>query len=109
VAGGLVGRDEAGDPVFCGDAVADPLTGLMGALAVLRSLEAGGGQLIDLAMSRVAAVMAGGGDHRLDRAGPAETRGPAIVEPDGRGGWQLISGPSVQAVRDRPDDLTWIR
>jgi len=58
VAGGLVGWDASGAPVFCGDAVADPLTGLAGALAVLRALDTGGGQLIDMAMSRVAADLA---------------------------------------------------
>ena len=49
VAGGLVGWD-AGDPVFCADAIADPLTGVYGALAVAHSVAAGGGQLIDLSM-----------------------------------------------------------
>jgi crotonobetainyl-CoA:carnitine CoA-transferase CaiB-like acyl-CoA transferase len=37
VAGGLVGRSAAG-PVFCGDAIADPLTGLESVLAVADSL-----------------------------------------------------------------------
>jgi hypothetical protein len=55
VAGGLIAWDARGEPVFCGDAIADPITGLAGALAVLRSREAGGGELIDLAMSRAAA------------------------------------------------------
>jgi crotonobetainyl-CoA:carnitine CoA-transferase CaiB-like acyl-CoA transferase len=78
VAGGLVGwADPAGaggprgprgangtavkaerEPVFCADAVADPLTGVAGALAVARSIEAGGGELIDLPMSGVAACFA---------------------------------------------------
>lgn len=52
VAGGLAalrGRDY----VFVGDAIADPLTGLAGAVAVMRALDAGGGRLIDLAMSSV--------------------------------------------------------
>lgn len=54
VAGGLVGT--AGDgPVFCADAVADPLTGLEAALAVVNSLQHGGGETIDLAMAQVAA------------------------------------------------------
>lgn len=51
VAGGLV-RREAGEPRFLGDALADPLTGVEAALAVLRA-EAGG--LIDMAMARIAA------------------------------------------------------
>ena len=54
VAGGLVGRTTTG-PVFCGDAIADPLTGLEAALAVGESLASGGGHLIDVAMAGVAA------------------------------------------------------
>jgi CoA-transferase family III len=57
VAGGLTGSDEAGDPVFCADAVADPVTGLIGAAAVLRSLAAGGGHLIDIALAGAAAAV----------------------------------------------------
>ena len=57
VAGGLVAWD-GGGPVFCGDAVADPATGMIGALAILRARRAGGGVLIDLALSRVAAGLA---------------------------------------------------
>ena len=45
--------------MFCADAIADPLTGLCGALAVARSVAGGGGQLIDLAMRDVAAGFAG--------------------------------------------------
>jgi hypothetical protein len=66
VAGGLVGR-VAGDPVFCADAIADPLTGVCGALAVARSLGEGGGQHIDLSMRAVAAAFA---------AAPGLDRGP---------------------------------
>jgi crotonobetainyl-CoA:carnitine CoA-transferase CaiB-like acyl-CoA transferase len=57
VAGGLVGRAD-GEPVFCADAVGDPLTGACGALAVAKSLAAGGGELIDLPMRAVAAAFA---------------------------------------------------
>jgi hypothetical protein len=55
VAGGLVGTDEHGDPVFCGDALADPLTGLHAAGAALAQLRSGRGGLLDVAMSGVAA------------------------------------------------------
>ncbi len=76
VAGGLVGWTGAGlrddgdwndggdgdwdgaEPVFCADAIADPLTGLCGALAVARSVAGGGGELIDLSMRDVATVFA---------------------------------------------------
>jgi hypothetical protein len=57
VSGGLVDGTES-EPVFCGDAVADPLTGLHGALAVAESLCRGGGELIELSMAAVAATYA---------------------------------------------------
>jgi crotonobetainyl-CoA:carnitine CoA-transferase CaiB-like acyl-CoA transferase len=57
VAGGLVGRG-GGAPVFCADAVADPLTGLHAAVAVVEALARGGGELVDVAMSAVAATYA---------------------------------------------------
>lgn len=57
-AGGLVAWGDSG-PAFVGDALADPLTGLWGALAVLRSAAVGGGCLVDLPMAAAAAVAAG--------------------------------------------------
>jgi CoA-transferase family III len=57
VAGGLVAWEEGGEPVFCGDAMADPVTGLVGALAVIEAVSAGGGTLLDVAMSRCAASL----------------------------------------------------
>lgn len=57
VAGGLVGRPESG-PVFCGDAIADPLGGLASTVAVLDALTSGGGVIVDVAMSAVAATYA---------------------------------------------------
>jgi hypothetical protein len=54
VAGGLVGADAQG-PVFCGDAIADPLTGLEAARAIGQSLRRGGGEVIDVSMAQVAA------------------------------------------------------
>jgi hypothetical protein len=83
VAGGLVGwtGSERGpgdvEPVFCADAIADPLTGLCGALAVARSVAAGGGQLIDLSMRSVAAAFA---------AAPAVDHGPHSVRVRAVGG-----------------------
>ncbi|MEV7015997.1 CoA transferase [Streptomyces sp. NPDC093991] len=58
VAGGLVGRDAQGDPVFLGDALADPITGLYAARAVVRSLAAGGGELLCVSMAACAAALA---------------------------------------------------
>jgi crotonobetainyl-CoA:carnitine CoA-transferase CaiB-like acyl-CoA transferase len=60
VAGGLTGTNDVGDPVFCADAIADPVTGVLGAAAVLRSLAGGGGHLIDLALAGAAAAVARG-------------------------------------------------
>lgn len=57
VGGGLVGTAADG-PVFCGDAIADPLTGLEAARAVAESLRRGGGELIQVSMAGVAATYA---------------------------------------------------
>ncbi|MET9387594.1 CoA transferase [Streptomyces sp. NPDC002928] len=76
VAGGLVGRSR-GRPVFCADAIADPLTGLVAALGAAASVRVGGGQLIDVSMRDVAAAFAAAppmshGPHRV-RTGAAGT------------------------------------
>jgi hypothetical protein len=57
-AGGLVVWDD-GAPMFCGDAIADPLSGLAAADACLRALESGGRWLLDVALSAVAAELTG--------------------------------------------------
>jgi crotonobetainyl-CoA:carnitine CoA-transferase CaiB-like acyl-CoA transferase len=82
VAAGLAeatGRDE-GAPLFCGDAIADPLAGLHGALAALASWRAGGGRLLDLSLRDVVAHAL----HFAPDAGDA-----AQVEPDGEGGHRV--------------------
>jgi hypothetical protein len=121
VAGGLVARDAGGDPVFCGDAIADPLSGLTGALAVLEARADGGGRLIDLAMGRAAAAAAGplsgspGGPGSGGPGGPGSgspgvpgSGGPGVVESDGSGGWLVRLGPRGEAVRARPEHLDLI-
>lgn len=57
VSGGLVGGTGAA-PTFCGDAIADPLTGIHAARAALESRGRGGGELIEVSMSAVAAEYA---------------------------------------------------
>jgi crotonobetainyl-CoA:carnitine CoA-transferase CaiB-like acyl-CoA transferase len=57
VSGGLVGGIDSA-PAFCGDAIADPLTGLHAAVAVAASLRRGGGDLIEMSMAAVAATYA---------------------------------------------------
>ena len=54
----LVAYDASG-PVFCGDAIADPATGLVASAAVLGALADGGQWLIDVSMSDVAWDLAG--------------------------------------------------
>lgn len=55
-AGGLVDV-VAGEPRFIGDAIADPLTGIVAAAAATQLLATGGRWLVDVALSRVAASM----------------------------------------------------
>jgi crotonobetainyl-CoA:carnitine CoA-transferase CaiB-like acyl-CoA transferase len=57
-------------PIFCADAIADPLTGLHAAVAAWASWRAGGGWLLDLALRDVAG-------HALGAGGP----GPASTLP----------------------------
>jgi hypothetical protein len=69
VSGGLVEWPRSG-PVFVGDAIADPLTGVHAALAVQASLRRGGGELLDVALSAVAHLVAEAG---LRRGGEPQT------------------------------------
>ena len=57
-AGRLVAPDGEG-PCFLADAVADPVSGLVAAAAVLEALAAGGRWLVDAAMAPMAAAVAG--------------------------------------------------
>ncbi|MER6523824.1 CoA transferase [Streptomyces sp. NPDC001508] len=60
VAGGLTGRDAHGDPVFLGDALADPVSGLYAAHAVARAVARGGGELLCVSMAACAASLSPG-------------------------------------------------
>ncbi len=60
VAGGLVAWDGAG-PCFCGDAIADPTTGLASAVAALTALAEGGAWVLDASMADVAGGLGGPG------------------------------------------------
>jgi len=57
-----------GDPVFCADAIADPLTGLHAALLALAVWRDGGGQLLDVALHDVVAYCIGAGCAGMGRA-----------------------------------------
>jgi hypothetical protein len=72
-------------PLFCADAVADPLTGLAAADACLQALQTGGRWLLDVSMSAVSSEFAGptlGAPSGLavspPRARPVEVRAPEI-------------------------------
>jgi crotonobetainyl-CoA:carnitine CoA-transferase CaiB-like acyl-CoA transferase len=80
VAGGLVGTGGDG-PVFCADAVADPLTGLEAALALVNSVRHGGGEVIDVVMARVAATYAALPVERVAAAIEARPPQPPPVAP----------------------------
>ncbi|GAC68190.1 CoA transferase [Gordonia soli] len=60
VSGGLVGTGRGG-PVFCGDAIADPLTGLESARLIVDALGRGGGVEIDIDLASTAARHAAAG------------------------------------------------
>jgi crotonobetainyl-CoA:carnitine CoA-transferase CaiB-like acyl-CoA transferase len=72
VAGGLVVFDADG-PCFCADAIADPITGLVAASAIRVALHSGQRWLLDIAMARVAADLAG---PTLDASALAATAAP---------------------------------
>lgn len=104
VAGGLVGRSRD-RPVFCADAIADPLTGLVAALGAAGALHAGGGQLIDVSMRDVAAAFAAAppvshGPHRM-RTGAAGT----VVECVASGQAQQVLSPRAPTAPGRATDL----
>lgn len=68
-AAGLICQDDRGQPVFAGDALADPITGLVAACEASRSYAAGDGGLLDIAMAGCAARIA---------AAPALSHGIAL-------------------------------
>jgi crotonobetainyl-CoA:carnitine CoA-transferase CaiB-like acyl-CoA transferase len=68
----------SGTPVFCGDAIADPLAGVHAAAAALAAWQTGDGMLIDVALRDVVAFIAGfatrSRDARItERLGPSES------------------------------------
>lgn len=92
VAGGLVARDAAGEPVFCGDAIADPITGVYAAIGAAASIATGGGYLVDVSMAGVSAEIArpavrpaDGPVHRHRIA--ADGTGWIVQHEDGDTGW----------------------
>ncbi len=115
VAAGL-SRAVAGDadpPVFCGDAIADPLTGLHAAVAALQSWRAGGGELLDLSLCEVAAhALSYGAEtgpeseparvRRVDPAGAPEasrtTQAPRALRAPRTINWEVVAGDECARV-----------
>jgi hypothetical protein len=91
-ASGLVARDARGYPVFCGDAIADPLTGLTA--AVRAACAPAGGALLDIAMADVVAAT-------VVTATPDPAPAPPAARRDA-GGWVVdtAAGP-VRVARPR--------
>jgi hypothetical protein len=88
-AGGLVAFTPEGSPVFCGDAIADPLSGLYAGLAAMTAHAAGGGMLVEIAMAGVSADIA------RPPGGPLR---PHVVRRAGDG-WIVSHGAMTEPVR----------
>jgi len=99
VSGGLVGWADPDTPVFCADAVADPLGGLFAAYGGLVSLAAGGGFLVDVSLSGAAAQV---------REGPV-CDSPHSVERDTDGGWLVRHEGLTQRVLSPAEALAVAR
>jgi crotonobetainyl-CoA:carnitine CoA-transferase CaiB-like acyl-CoA transferase len=96
---GLVAFDDAG-PVFCGDALADPLTGLVAAELALSEPGNGRGMLFDLSMSDVVGATLA---RPIDGDDGAHGNGPAVEARRSADGWavETPSGPVPVAVPRR--------
>ncbi len=96
IAAGLAAEngDRAGPPLFCGDAVADPLAGIHAALAALACWSGGGGYLLDLALRDLVA-------HVLAFEAP-----PSLASVNRlASGWEVVAGEQrapVSPPRARP-------
>jgi hypothetical protein len=87
----------ADPPIFCGDALADPLTGIHSALAALAFWQGGGGVLLDLSLHKVTAQCLG---LHID-----SNRG-IVVKGRRKGEWQLeIGGQSFAVKPPQPRQL----
>lgn len=91
---GLVAYDTDRGPVFCGDALADPLTGLVAAELAMSAPAADRGMLFDVAMSSVVAVTLA---RSQPRPSPAARRsGPGWVV-DCASGPVTVAAPRARA------------
>jgi crotonobetainyl-CoA:carnitine CoA-transferase CaiB-like acyl-CoA transferase len=97
VAAGLATATGADTPLFCADAIADPLAGMHAAVAAMAVWRDGGGRLIDIALRDVAA-------HALGFAS-SRRHAPASVRERPGAGWEVVADGTRQVVappRARP-------
>jgi hypothetical protein len=85
VAGGLVSWEAEHVPAFCGDAMADPVTGLSAAAAAFEALARGGGELLDVSMAGCSRAL-------LEVSPPATSGTTERAERSPGGGWHLVVG-----------------
>lgn len=90
-AGGMVVADDPGAPMFCGDALGDPLAGLHAALVALAMSYGGHGGLVDVAMRDVVASALTGVPVRPEVS-------PAALP--GARGWQIGTPGGFVQVRE---------
>ncbi len=104
----LCGGD-SGDPVFCGDAIADPLTGLHSALLALAYWQAGGGVLLDVALSEVVGYCITAGNRQSSELLAALTVSPPSARTLSAGtplaGTPLVSTPLARTTATTAADL----
>jgi hypothetical protein len=91
IAGGLVCWEAPDLPVFCGDAIADPVTGLTAAAAALEALATGGGALLDVSMAGCCRALLDGAPGSAPEVSPR-------AEPAPGGRWQVTIGDAVAHV-----------
>jgi hypothetical protein len=77
VAAGMVAWEGENLPVFCGDAIADPIAGMTAGSAILQAIANGGGFVLDVSMKASAASLLGACDS--DHADRCTTRPATTV------------------------------
>ncbi|MFI6377119.1 CoA transferase [Streptomyces sp. NPDC050546] len=100
VSGGLTGLDRHGDPVFLGDALGDPVTGVYAAHAAACSLARGGGELLGVSMAACTAAQA----HASAVIGAANSAVTGAAVPEAvRAADSVVSGTAVPETTRTPE------
>jgi crotonobetainyl-CoA:carnitine CoA-transferase CaiB-like acyl-CoA transferase len=90
------------EPLFCGDAIADPLAGMHAALAALASFRCGGGRLLDVALRDVVAHLLAGSDSVREATLNRVEEGWRVERAGAR---QMVLAPRARPVRARARPL----